>query len=197
MGILRPLLPTGGLLRGLFVLLAWCGPGAHTAPAQVRPASLPEEQVKAAYLYNFAKFVDWPGKTWSGSAVLLIGVAGDNALAEVLEQAVRDKKVGDRLLLVRQTDDPRELAGCNIAFLGWADLPRVKRALEVLQGIPVLTVGPAEAFTRAGGMIGLVKEENKIRFDINQGAAERSGLKISAKLLVLARTVAREDGHGR
>jgi hypothetical protein len=182
-------------LAGL-ALLALAGAPAGPARAAAAAAPLAEERVKAAFLYNFAKFVDWTGKDESGSANLLMGVAGDNVTARTLEQAVQGKLLGRRPIVVRAIDDPRELAACNLVFLGWMDAPRVKQVLEALRGGPVLTVGQAPGFVQMGGMIGLFQEDNKIRFDVNLGAAERAGLKISARLLALARTVLREDGSG-
>ena len=178
------------------VLLALAGAPAGPARAEAADAPLAEERVKAAFLYNFAKFVDWTGKEESGSASLLIGVAGDAATARALEQAVQGKLLGRRPLVVRAINDPRELATCNLVFLGWMEGPRVKAALEALRGSSVLTVGQAPGFVQMGGMIGLFQEDNKIRFDVNLGAAERAGLKISARLLALARVVLREDDSG-
>jgi hypothetical protein len=177
-----------GVVAGL-VLLA-------SAHAQTAAAPVAEEQVKAAFLYNFVKFVEWTGKDESGSASLLIGVMGDTVTARALERAVQGKLLGRRPIVVRAIDDPQELARCNLVFLGSLEAPRVKPALEALRGAPVLTVGQAPGFVQMGGMIGLFQEDNKIRFDVNLGAAERARLKISARLLALARTVVREDGSG-
>ncbi len=178
------------------VLLALAGAPAGPARAEATDAPLAEERVKAAFLYNFAKFVDWTGKDESGSASLLIGVVGDAVTARALEQAVQGKLLGRRPIIVRAINDPRELTTCNLVFLGWLEASRVKPVLEALRGAPVLTIGQAPGFVQMGGMIGLFQDDNKIRFDVNLGAAERAGLKISARLLALARTVLREADGG-
>jgi hypothetical protein len=167
----------------LWAMCAW--------PAAGQEAGAPSEyQVKAAFLYNFAKFVEWPAQTFpADDSPVVIGILGKNPFGEDLERTVRDKSINGRPLAVRSLaslDDP-VLKHCQIIFIHPAEKGRLGEILARLKGTPALTVSETEGFTQSGGMINFVMEGRKVRFEINDAAAARAGLKISSKLLSLAR----------
>jgi hypothetical protein len=161
------------------------------APVRAAEATL-EYEVKAAFLYNFAKFVEWPGHAFAAAdAPLEFCLLGDNPFDGALERVISDRTAHGRQIRIRET--PVESArGCHLAFVAGSEDQRVARIVQSLnaaEGAPVLTVGETEAFAKANGMIRLVVEEGGVRFDINTVAAEREGLRFSSQLLKLARRV--------
>jgi len=178
----------------LFLCLMFAGSVLiHAAPAAEPIAD--EYQVKAAFLFNFAKFVEWPSEAFSdASAPLVITVFGDDPFNGSLE-AVKGKLVNNRRLTIRRVKDIQEIGKSNVLFVGPSAKKELARILEALQGQSVLTVGEDGVFTQCGGIINFVKEDNRVRFEVNVSAAERAGLKISSRLLALARIV-RSPGQG-
>ena len=190
MAVLKPVLAA---LRVLAAVLAAILAMPEAAGAQ---AAASEHDVKAAFVYNFTKFVEWPASAFpDAQSPLQLCVLGDDRLARAL-QAVAGEEVGGRRLNVVRTGDAGRLAGCHTLFIGPAEEERASRVLSSLRGEPVLTVGDARGFIERGGIINFVLEGSKIRFEINQESAERAGLKISAKLLRLAVRVAPETRPG-
>lgn len=175
------------------VAFAWAATSLSGASPPPSPANASEYQIKAAFVYNFAKFVEWPGDTASsGGPALIIGVLGDDPFGQTLSDTVRGKTVNGRGLVVKRFPSLRELEPCQVLFLGSSVADHIPEILSRIQGTAVLTVGEGEQFALAGGMVGFMTEDNKVRFAINAQSAERAGLKISSKLLALARIV-----HGR
>jgi hypothetical protein len=167
------------------------GAAARVWPAGAQEAGAPSEyQVKAAFLYNFAKFVEWPPQAFPATNTpITIGMLGRNPFDGELERAVRNKVVNGRPLVMQKlasTTDPL-LKHCQIVFIQPMEKNRLVEFLAALKDAPVLTVSESEGFTRYGGMINFVMEERKVRFEINDAAAARAGLKISSKLLSLAK----------
>ena len=147
-----------------------------------------EYEVKAAFLYNFAKFTEWPMEQDPGTPIV-IGVLGEDPFGEVLEHTIRGKQVRGRALTIkrfRKVEDP--LKSCHILFIS-SESATASRALKFLQGARVLTVGESRAFCSLGGTINFVLDHRRVRFEINVAAAERAGLKLSSKLLKLAKIV--------
>jgi hypothetical protein len=151
------------------------------------PAST--DEVKAAYLFNFAKFVEWPGGESAAAGPLLLGVMGSDGVADALARIVRGKAIGGRALEVRRATSADNLARFHLLFVGTSQQPNLGEFLRRVDGSGVLTVSDIESFCRLGGTIGLVLEENRVKFEINLEPAERARLKVSSKLLNLARTV--------
>ncbi|QQS55390.1 MAG: YfiR family protein [Candidatus Competibacteraceae bacterium] len=148
-----------------------------------------EYAVKAAYLYNFAKFVEWPPEVFSATdSPLVICIAGDNPFGTALE-ALRDKVVEGRPVEVRHIPTATGLDRCNVVFIGRAEQRRLKTVLAELARLPILTVSDIGGFAQAGGMIGLFETEQRIRFNINIMAARQANLKLSSQLLKLATIV--------
>ena len=175
------------LLRRAFVSLLLLG--ALAAGAQEVPLPTPlEYELKAAFLYNFAKFVEWPPEAFAGDrSPLTICVHGTDPFGDTLDNVVRGESLGERSLLVQRPESLDGLRDCHVLFVSRSERTRFAEILSRVQGEPVLTVGDTDGFLKAGGVISFVLEENKVRFQINPEAAERSRLKISSKLLRLAK----------
>jgi hypothetical protein len=149
-----------------------------------------EYPVKAAFLYNFAKFVEWPPETSGGpSAPLVLGVLGDDPFGGTIDQLVAGKTANGRPLVVRRLKWGEDLRQCHILFISSSEHKRLPQILEALRGASVLTVGDMDQFGQQGGMIQFVLEQSKVRFEINIAAGEQARLKFSSKLLALAKTV--------
>jgi hypothetical protein len=167
------------------------------ALAMARPASLfaqakppTEYEIKAAFLYNFAKFVEWPPTVFRGPKVPLnICVFGRDPFGRALDDALLGKAIGDHPATLERARQISELASCHIVFISGGESPRLAEVLGSLRGRNVLLVGETEGFASAGGVIQFVLDENRVRFAINPDAANRAGLKISSKLLALATIV--------
>ena len=146
-----------------------------------------EYKVKAAFIYNFAKFVEWPAqKLGSDSAPLVIGVLGPNPFGDELENALKGRQINGRGIVVRQFDDVESARTAHLLFVGVNDETKLRKALKEYG---VLTIGQSESFTRNGGIITFTFDHDKLGFEINVGAAEQAGLKISAQLQKLAKSV--------
>lgn len=162
--------------------------------ARVEGAEVSKEyQLKAAFLYNFAKFVDWPTQAFSDTnSLIVVGVYGRNPFGSELEKAVKDRRLSGRAIVVRSVSSPQEAAKVHMLFVPTTEDAKVEALMAGLKGTPILTVGESEAFSNHGGMITFALENEKLRFDINIEPAERSNLKLSAQLQKLARTVRRK-----
>jgi hypothetical protein len=158
------------------------------AAAQAPPAS--EYEVKAAFLYNFAKFVEWPPEELAApDAPLAICLLGTDPFGRTLDQIVADKQIVGHPLLVKRIKDAGQAEGCQILFVGASEPAAMARLAPMLARHGVLTVGEMEGFAQQGGVIQFVIQDNKVRFQINTVAADKAGLKISAQLLKLALSV--------
>ena len=152
-----------------------------------------EYQVKAAFLYNFAKFVQWPPGTFaSPTDPIGICIVGQNPFGSTLENMVQGKMVGDRTFVVRRLPDTQQAKSCQILFIGAGEWKRVRVMLDVLRGAPVLTVGETDDFTSFGGVIAFQLEGPRVRIQIDLQSAEHAKVRISSKLLSLAEIVKRQ-----
>lgn len=166
--------------------------GLTLAAGQARAATADEleYQVKAAFLYNFAKFVEWPAGAFKGPTdPMILCVAGADPFGESLDMVVRGETLNGRPLVVHRTRDAFEIRDCHVVFVPRSERGRQEKLLEDLRHRGILTVGETDGFLNGGGIIRFVLEQNKVRFDINLQAAESSGLRLSSKLLRLARTI--------
>lgn len=149
-----------------------------------------ESQVKGAFLYNFAKFVEWPAQAFQdGNSPIVIGITGGKPYWEAVEQITKGKMVNGRRLVCKRAEDASGIKGCHIVLIAASEKRQTNEVLEKVKSSPVLTVGEAEGFMRSGGVIGFVVEDQKVGFEINAGAAKRKQLKMSSQLLKLAKTV--------
>jgi hypothetical protein len=169
--------------------------GTPCAMAQGREAS--EFQVKAAFLYNFVKFVEWPSEATQGAdAPITICIVGQDPFGSFLDDAIENKSVNGHKLAARRLKLGQNVRGCQVAFIGASEKSHVQSLLESLKASSVLTVGDTAGFAELGGVINFTMQESRVRFEINVNAAERAGLKISSKLLNLA-TIVKDQEHGR
>jgi hypothetical protein len=148
--------------------------------------------VKLAFLYNFTKFVEWPAGSYrDAGAPLVICIAGHDPFSHDLEQELRTRTAGGRSVEVRTLKPTDALSGCHIVFVPVTEKDQ-DRIVRNLNGSSTLTVGETEGFAARGGVINLTVEENNVHFEVNELAADRAGLKISSKLLSIAKIV-KED----
>jgi hypothetical protein len=179
----------------LAAAVCWCqlvlGPG--TAQAQSTQAQR-ESTVKAAFLYKFASFVDWPAGTFArADEPLVIGVADDGLVASDLEQLVAGRSVDGHPVVARRVRDVGSMGGVNILFLGYQREGRLREALAAAAG-PVLVVTTQEGALRLGSVINFSAEGGRVRFSVSLAAAEQRSLKLSARLLTVAQAV---EGRNR
>ncbi len=160
--------------------------------------SLSEYEIKAAFLYNFAKFADWPESAFSEPASpIVIGILGKDPFGPVLDRIVEQKPIDGRPVLVKRLKNTREAKGVHILFVARTDEAELACAFKEINPLATLIVGENEKFAERYGAIGFFIEENRVRFEINVASAERAGIKLNAKLLQLARIVGNGKGGGQ
>ena len=151
-------------------------------------APVPEADVKAAFLYNFAKFVEWPKEAFSSeTAPIQIAVFGDEEFSAKLKSLLTDKKAHGRSFEVKRITNPQEAKTVHMVFVASSENRRASQVLEATRKLPVLTVGESDQFLDLGGMINFLFEDSQLRFQINPEPAEKVKLKISSQLLRLAK----------
>ena len=180
----------GILIIALSVSLSWA-PGAL---AQDRDSSNSSEYlIKAGFIFNFAKFVDWPPTTFAQpDSPIVIGILGTDPFGAIIDQIVQDKKIGGRGFVVKRLKwgtDLKDLKECKILFVGASERVHIDELVQIVRGLPVLTVGETPGFAEHGGVIRFVLEDNRVRFEVNVEAARQAGLTISSRLLTLARII--------
>jgi TonB family protein len=148
-----------------------------------------EDQVKAAYLLNFAKLAEWPQSALpEGPSPLVIGVSGgDEEFLSVMKGVVAGKIVGTHLVEVKTVKSPEDMKPCHIIFFRASERKHVEAAIESLPRRGMLFVGEGDSFLRQGGMINLVHDQGSIRFEVNADALDRSDIHFSSKILALAK----------
>jgi hypothetical protein len=163
---------------------------AQTIPIAEAQSQTEEYRVKAALLFHFAQLVDWPPSAFASdtSAITLCTLRQDPFDGE-LEATLEGKMVGPRPVHILHLKDLHDAAGCHLLFVSANENKRVPSVLTELGKAPIMTVGESDGFLEQGGMIRLDVEEGKIRFAINLDASEQAGLKISSRMLLLAKTV--------
>lgn len=175
----------GNLLRGVCIIViltraAACGAADSTAL---------EKQVKSAFVVNFIQFIDWPAAAFEKpDSPIIIGVIDTRSLGESLQAAIDGKTVRGRKMEIK-VFAPGAVGRCHVLIAGGLEGPDLAAALKAAGQAGALTIGDAESLTDAGGMIRFYLEDRKVRFEINEAAAQRAQLQISSKLLKLARVV--------
>jgi hypothetical protein len=177
--------------RTSLALRAWTAIAAAfalaCAPSGVAYAQFQEFQVKAAYLYKFAPFVDWPANAFpSPTSALVLCVAGEDPFGPMLDRAVAGQKIGVRPIQVRRLAKADKAVGCHILYLGGSKPQPIADGLAGVRGAPVLTVTDGAVTGDDRGVIHFVIRDRNIRFEIDDAAAAKNGLTISSKLLSLA-----------
>jgi hypothetical protein len=180
MHVLR-LLPRAALATAVLVI-----PGA----AQAQEAS--EFQIKGAYLFKFGDYVEWPaGSMPPPGAPFVIGILGDDPFGDALDQTVQGRSVHDHPVVIRRLQRVEQARGVQILYLSQSEAERWDQDMAALRGQNVLTICDKDHVR--GSVIAFLLQGNKVRFEIDSGAAERAGLKLSSKLLSLATSVRRTE----
>jgi hypothetical protein len=152
--------------------------------AQQQPS---EYDLKAAFLFNFAKFVEWPPEVFAGTnSPIVIGILGKDVFGDTLGKIINDRKVNNRGFAFRHFDSANEATNCQILFVSSSERNDFAKIVSALHNASVLTVSEADGFLKAGGMINFLIEGKNIRFQISDEAAKKAQLKVSSKLLSLA-----------
>jgi hypothetical protein len=154
-----------------------------------------EYRLKAAFLFHFAQFVEWPSNPARGTeSGFVFCVVGEDPFQGDLEGTVQGKSVSGKIIRVRHIKQPQDTKGCDVVFVDRNQNGRIPEFLAAVSDWPVLTVGDSDDFLRQGGMIRFCMEERKVRFEVNEEAAEKADLKVSSRLLMLAKSVMRRSG---
>jgi len=148
-----------------------------------------ESQVKAMFVYNFLKFVEWPAVSHRTGDPFVVLIIGEGPTADATERFLESKTIGEQKVVVRRTRWDQSLAGARAVFVVEPDAKRLHHIVEAAAVAGVLTIGEGESFTTRGGVIALLVEDRKVRFDVDTTAAQVAGLRVSSKLLALTHAV--------
>ena len=156
-----------------------------------------EYKLKAAFVFHFAEMTDWPASAFGANQnEMTFCTVGNDPFAGELDSTLAGKSVGQRAVRIRHVKQATEARGCQVVFLGSGEMKRLPELLTQIGNSPVMTVGESDGFLQQGGMFSFCLDGNKIRFEINVAPAERAGLKISSRLLMLAKDVMGNHGQG-
>jgi len=161
------------------------------ARAHAQSATAPE--LKAAYLYNFAKFVEWPADSMAAGGPLVLCVLGDGAVADALDDAVKGRAIDGHPLTIRRVNPEGALRTCHVLYVSGVDAKRSRDLLEGLKNAAVFTASDLDRFAQRGGIANFFVENGKMRFAVNIESAQRARLQVSSKLLGLAKIVKDEQ----
>jgi hypothetical protein len=164
------------------VLAAACLLCTSTGRAQ----DVTESSLKAAFIYSFAKFTEWPQDALPSTAIFSACVLGDSPTRDALERTVKGRLLVGHSISVSQVQLNGELRSCHLLYVSGITLAQVRAVVAALRGAPVLTISDLDDFVRQGGIAQMFVENGKMRFDLNLEVARRSRLDLSSKLLVLA-----------
>ncbi len=167
---------------GLMALLAT----TMALPGVAAQAAVSDTALKAAFVFKFVRFTDWPAR---GTSTLTLCVVGDGDLGEALDATVRAQQATGAAADVRTLKGGEPLDTCDVVFVPASESRRTAAGLKAVRDLPVLTVSDALDFARTGGIIELYVDQGRLRFAINPRAADRAGLRLSSRLLALARIV--------
>jgi hypothetical protein len=172
----------------LMLVLLWL----QGVPCTAQEAAVSEADIKAAFLYNFTKFVEWPPEVFSKeNSSLTVGVFGDEEFTATLRTLLQDKKAQahGHPFVVRKVSTLQEAKTCQVLFFRETENRRFAQIYDSIKKLPILTVGEGSEFLDAGGMFNLFFEDKQPRFEVNPAPAENAGLSISSKVLRLAKKV--------
>jgi hypothetical protein len=160
-----------------------------------------EYLIKAGFIYNFAKLVEWPTSSFAQpDSPIVIGILGEDPFGATLDRIVADKKINGRGFAVKRlkwSKDFKDLKDCNILFVSASEKEHIDSVVDAMKWLPILTIGDAPGFARRGGIMNFTLEDNKVRFEVNVEAAKHADLTISSRLLTLARIVQQVAADGR
>lgn len=173
------------IVRTALVLAVLCGAVA------LRSEQLPEYQVKAEFIERFTRFIEWPRGAPSGGT-FIIGVLGNDPFRGYLDKMASERKIKGRPIEIRRFRDIAETGSCHIVFISSSERVRLPAILARTDGHPILTIADSSGFASSGVLVNFYTSGDTVRFEMNEPAIERSGLRVSAKLLKLARLVETE-----
>ena len=177
------------ILRAIVVgAAAWASMTMIARPVELHAQRSLEYEVKAAFLFNFVQFVEWPPESLPAGAPFRVCLSGENPFAGVLERTIAGEQAAGRPIQIDVVAPDAPLATCQILFVPRSQAPRAGTLLRGIGAAPVLTVGESPRFVETGGLVNFVVEGGHVRFDVNADAAASRGLRISSKLLRVART---------
>ncbi len=183
------------LLGGLAAILSWLLLATPCTWAQ-RPKP-GEFQVKAAYLYNFARFVEWPSESATDrDASFEICVLGADPFGPALDATLAGESIGGKGVMAKRISKPQDVDSCRVLFISSSEADHLKEVLAALDKTRVLTVSDIPRFSERGGMIGFILEGNRVRFDVNLDSAQEAGLTLSSELLKVATNVRKSSHSG-
>jgi hypothetical protein len=183
-GMISVLNPRSPRWTGILLLVCLF---ALSFPARAQDTGPTEYQLKAAFLYNFVKFVEWPTQAYAGPASpTIVGVFGKNVFGDDLEKALHGKVINRHPLQFQAYDSVEQVTNCHVLFISASEENRFPQILAALRGKSILTVSESDRFIPDGGMINFVIINRKVRFQINNPAARQAGLTLSSDLLSLA-----------
>jgi len=163
-----------------------------------------EYLIKAGFIFNFAKFVEWPAAAFAQQeSPIVIGVLGTDPFGSIIDRIVEDKKIGTRGFVVKrlkwskELKDLKDLRDVKILFVSSSEKAHIDEIVQLVKGLPILTVGETPGFAERGGMIRFTLEDNRVRFEINVEAAREADLNISSRLLTLAKIIPQTAASGR
>ena len=174
-----------------WILVALCASVEFLA-SDAKQRSASEQDVKAAFLYNFTRFVTWPAGIPPAAEPFRLCVIADGETTAAITRTMQGESVDGRPVLASMPGTVEEARACQVLFVGRGALDRAMPLLDGVREQPVLTVGDEQGFVHGGGAIEFVLEQGRVRFDINRRSAERTGLKLSSRLLKVARHVVDE-----
>ena len=188
-----------GILIVIISLLSTMALRSHAEGLESSDSS--EYLIKAGFIYNFAKLVEWPTTAFAqADSPIVIGILGDDPFGATLDRIVADKKINGRGFAVKRlkwTKELKDLRDCNILFVSSSEKEHMDGVVDAIKWLPILTIGDVPGFARRGGIMNFTLEDNKIRFEVNVEAAKRADLTISSRLLTLARIVQQVAADGR
>ena len=160
---------------------------AWTGPSRAGPEVGSEYQTKAAQIYSFTKFIDWPAKKFpSAESPFIIGVYGSDEITDFLRESFQSRRIKDRPVEIRHLTNKAELVGCHLVFVSRSERDRLGSVLYEMRHEGILSVGESDNFLKSGGVISFINVEGTTRFQIDLGAASRERLKVSSKLLPIS-----------
>lgn len=157
-----------------------------------------EYLIKAGFIYNFAKLMEWPAPAFSQStSPIVIGVLGTDPFQGMLDNVLHGKQVNGREFVVKHLKWGDDLRSCNILFVSSSEKAHFDELFHLIRGLPILTIGDTPGFAERGGIINFVLVDNRVRFDIDVNAAKQAKISISSRLLALATIVPEASPDGR
>jgi len=174
---------------GLYAACLLCAAvSGITLPARAQDKPSLEYEIKAAFLFNFTRFIHWPASAYtSPDAPFVIGIVGNDPFGSYLDDLVKGEKAEGHPIIIRRFPDGGDMSGCQLLFISAATPAKLKAALALAAEPGVLTVGDTGTFISSGGMVCFFKEDNRVKMEIKLAAAKAAQLEISAKLLQLAK----------